>query len=285
MRAMRAAALSLAVPALLCAARAVAAGESPADLVYARRGELPILLTAPHGGRRAIPGIAPRDIARERDSVGARKWGGVIGGGGDPNTDLLAERIAARIEALTGKAPYVVVAKFQRKYVDANRPPELAFDRPQARPYYEQYHRFVRRYVDEIRRDYPAGLLIDVHGQARMRDAVMRGTRNGWSVDRLLRRAGEDAITGRLGLFGQLEANGFKVFPGNDVPPRGHSEDAGFNGGYTVSIYGSEKPNGIDAVQLEFGTDYRRTSVLDRTANAAAKAIVTFYETYLVAAR
>jgi hypothetical protein len=92
---------------------------------------------------------------------------------------------------------------------------------------------------------------------------------------------GVEAVTGPNGLFGQLEAQGFKVFPGNDVPPRGNTEDARLNGGYTVYNYGGEDPRGIDAMQLEFGSTYQRKAVLDKSAQAAARAIAAFYGAYL----
>jgi len=250
--------------------------KAPADLVLVRRGTLPIIVTAPHGGREAIPAVEPRRAA----GTTSGPWGGVHKGG-DPNTDLLAQRIAAEITNLTGKDPYLVVVKFLRKYIDANRPPELALEDPRARPYYDYYHQSIRRFVDEVRHKYPAGLLIDVHGQDKGPDVVMRGTLNGRGVERLLRRAGVNAVTGPHGIFGQLETNGFKVFPGNEVPPQGHSEDAGFNGGYTVFTYGSHNRSGIDALQMEFGTRYRQKDVLDKSARAAASAIAEFYETYL----
>ncbi len=254
------------------------AEKTPADLVLVQQGALPIILTAPHGGREAIPGIEPR---QDKANVEAyRKWGG-FQPGGDTNTDSLAQGIAAEITKLTGKEPYLVVAKFLRKYIDANRPPELGLDSPKARPYYDFYHQSVRRFVDEIRRNYPAGLLIDVHGQVKDPDVIMRGTINGRAVERLLRHAGVQAVTGPNGLYGQLEANGFKVFPGNDVPPRGRSEDAGFNGGYTVSVYGSHNRTGIDAVAMEFGSRYRQKAVLDKSARDAAKAIAAFHEAYM----
>jgi hypothetical protein len=253
---------------------------SPTDLVLVQRGTLPILLTAPHGGREAIPGIDPRHLDGQAKGADGRTWGGVRGGA-DPNTDVLARRIAAEIRKLTGKDPYLVVAKFERRYVDANRPPELAFDNPNARPYYDYYHQSIRRFVDEIRASYPAGLLIDVHGQSKDPDVLMRGTINGRAVEHLLRRAGVDAVTGPNGLFGQLEAHGFRIFPGNDVPPRGRSEDAGFNGGYALAIYGSHNRAGIDAMQLEIGASYRRTAVLDKTAREIAGALVAFHEAYL----
>ena len=80
---------------------------------------------------------------------------------------------------------------------------------------------------------------------------------------------------------GQLEGNGFKIFPGNDVPLGGTFEDAGFKGGYTVATYGSHNRDGIDAVQLEFGTRYRQKAVVAKSAADAAKAIAAFYDTYL----
>jgi hypothetical protein len=109
----------------------------------------------------------------------------------------------------------------------------------------------------------------------------MRGTRNGRTITELLKRAGAPAVTGSNGVFGQLEANGFKVFPGNDVPPAGTSENAGYKGGYTVSIYGSHIADGIDAVQMEFGGKYLAKAVLDKSARNAARAIAAFHEAYL----
>src|SRR5437016_7291792 len=87
-----------------------AADETPADLVLARAGTLPIILTVPHGGREEIPGAAPRDT-RGRPT-GGRGFVTVT----DTNTDRLALAIAAQIKALTGKEPYLVVAKFKRQY-------------------------------------------------------------------------------------------------------------------------------------------------------------------------
>lgn len=52
--------------------------------------------------------------------------------------------------------------------------------------------------------------------------------------------------------------------------------------GYTTSLYGSHRPEGIDAVQFEFGSRYRQQSEIDRTVKAAAAAIVGFYKRYLI---
>jgi len=252
-----------------------AADKTPADLVLARAGTLPIILTVPHGGREEIPGAAPRDT-RGKPS-GGRGFVTVT----DANTDRLALGIAAQIKAVTGKEPYVVLAKFKRQYPDPNRPPEIGVESPAARPCYDYYHRSIRRFIDEIRSKYPAGLLIDVHGQMKDPNVVMRGTQNGRTVARLLERAGVPAVTGANGIFGQLEANGFKVYPANGVPPAGTSENGGYSGGYTVGTYGSNTPDGIDAVQMEFGSKYRQNATVDKAAQDAGKAIAGFYEAYL----
>jgi len=264
----------LALPGL----SAHAAGKTPADLVVVQQGTLPIIITAPHGGREAIPGIEPR---QDRANVATyRKWGG-FHQSTDANTDILAQGIAAEIARLTGKQPYLVIAKFLRRYVDANRPPELGLDSQAARPYYDYYHESIRHFVDEIREHGPAGLLIDVHGQSKGPEVVMRGTINGRAVERLVRRAGEKAVTGPNGIYGQLEANGFKIFPANDVPLGGRNEDGSFIGGYTLFVYGSHNRDGIDAVQLEFGSQYRAKDALEKSIRNAARAIVAFHEAYL----
>jgi N-formylglutamate amidohydrolase len=247
---------------------------APADLVLAQQGTLPIILTVPHGGREAIPGAAPRD------TLGKPSGGRGFVTATDTNTDRLALGIAAEIKALTGKEPYLVMAKFKRKFVDPNRPPEVAVDSPAARPYYDYYHQAVRRFVDEIRAKYPAGLLVDVHGQKKDPRVVMRGTQNGRTVARLIARAGGPAVTGANGIFGGLAANGLDVFPSNDAAPEGTAENAGFNGGYTVGTY-SQNADGIDAVQMEFGTRYRHDAGLDLAARATGKALVVFYDAYL----
>lgn len=246
-----------------------------ADLVAAESGSLPIVLTAPHGGEEAVPGVEPREVA-----------GKPAGGSGyvitrDGGTEQLAHGVALEIRRITGRGVHLVVARFHRKYIDANRPTPIAFDGAAARPYYERYHEAVRRFVDEVRSRFAAGLLIDIHGQRKMPDDLMRGTLDGRSVSRLLARAGPAAIVGPRGLFGQLERQGFRIFPGNDLPLSGRTEDRAFNGGYTVARYGSHRADGIDAVQFEFGSRYRQPGELERSITRMAGAIAAFHEAYL----
>src|SRR5579884_4228768 len=104
------------------------AQEVKGDLVATQEGELPVILSAPHGGLRPIPGVP------ERKGDGLAKGPSGFFTGRDTGTEELALQIARAIEAKMGKKPYYVIARFHRKYIDANRPPEIAYESPKARP-------------------------------------------------------------------------------------------------------------------------------------------------------
>ena len=67
----------------------------------------------------------------------------------------------------------------------------------------------LRYFVDHIRARFPAGPLIDLHGQHKDPDVLMQGTSSGRSIDRLLARAGPASTIRPDGLFEQLEQQGF----------------------------------------------------------------------------
>ena len=245
-------------------------GPAAGGLVTARRGQLPVILSAPHGGTKAVSGVAPR-----------RGDGLPVGGSGffagrDTGTEELAGVIAAAIEKRTGKPPYLVAARFHRKYIDANRPPDIAYDDPRAKPVYDAYRDTLAGYCREVRKTYGRGLLLDVHGQGAMRDAVIRGTKDGKTVALLRQRFGEKAHTGPDSFFGLLARNGCKVFPANLAD----KEYASLNGGNIVQTYGSGD-FGIDAIQLELGGDYRTPARQVATATAVAAAVERYMALYL----
>jgi hypothetical protein len=119
-----------------------------------------------------------------------------------------------------------------------------------------------------------------VHGQADDPSRIHRGTRDGLTVRRLLDRLGADALVGPSSIFGQLSQSGYEVFPPN-TPLRDPPEDARWNGGHTVSLYGSHNPDGIDAIQIESGLNFRQPSTIEALAQELTKAIATFYAAYV----
>lgn len=248
---------------------------NPVDYVLSQPGSLPILLTAPHGGQLSIPGVGvrnTRDKGKDSDRYNT---------GRDPETDRIAIGIAKELNRTLGGDPYLVVARFDRLYIDANRPPDIAFDNPICRPVYERYHGMIRMYVDDLRAKFKAAVMIDVHGQHKFPGAMVRGTLNGKSVRNLVARGGFDAVIGPKGMFGLLEKEGFDVFPSNRLPPTDRHEDGGFNGGFTTMQYGSHRPDGIDAFQFEIGRNYRTPFEVDRTISRIARAVAAFHEAYL----
>ena len=238
-------------------------------LIDVQRGTAAIVITAPHGGTDDVPGAAVR--------VNRNAYRFVVGT--DANTHQIALGMAKELERRLGAKPYFVMARFQRKYIDANRAAEHAYESPAAKPYYDAYHGTIDEYCREVLQKHGGGLLIDVHGQAIYKDEILVGTVGGTTVPLLRERFGPEALVGKTGIVGRLQDAGFRTMPAIDATdfhvPR-------FDGGFTVQNYGSHKPSGLDAIQFEFGSNYRLPEKVDETAKRAAAAVEGFYLRYVV---
>ncbi|MCA9141264.1 MAG: hypothetical protein KDB05_00670 [Planctomycetales bacterium] len=196
----------------------------------------------------------------------------------DMRTDTLAERIAAEMELLGYGKPYLVAARFDRKFIDVNRGRQDAYEDPLAQPHYDAYHQAIDAACQEIIQHWGRGLLLDIHGTSTEPNTIFRGTNDGKTASHLVNRFGNDSLRGPTSLFGRFAAAGYTVNPGigSEAP-----ESARHRGGYTVRSYGSREGRTIDAIQLEFGSALRATTSLDRTSKDFASAIVEFASTYL----
>jgi N-formylglutamate amidohydrolase len=242
---------------------------SPRDmLITVEAGDLPILLSAPHGGTMPIPGIPVRAGKNVDRFVTSR----------DGNVDKIALLTAKHLEKSLGGRPYLVIARFERKYVDANRAPEAAYEHETAKLHYDAYHRAIQDALVAIKRDWGRGLVVDIHGQVKTADGIYRGTVDGEAVKQLVSEHGRAAVTGEKSVFGMLEKQGYKVLPGhNDRDQVEHF----YNGGHITRSYGSHKIADIDALQIEFGDSFRKASALDKTAADLAAALTVFAKEYL----
>ncbi len=234
-------------------------------------GGLPVILTAPHGGSAAVPGVP------ERKGDGVTRFNSRA----DTNTDVLTEKLADALDQKLGKRPYVVVARFHRKYIDANRRPADAFESAEAKATYDAYHAAIASACKEVTARWGRGVVLDIHGQAAQPGVALRGTQNGKTVTHLLKQSGHEAVYGETSLFGQLAKQGFAVFPavGSSDP-----ESPNYSGGHTVGIHGSSSGGTIDAIQLELGTQYRDSETIGDMADKLASAITAFAKSYLPAA-
>ena len=239
----------------------------PEDFLTLWAGTLPIILSAPHGGRHAIPKIP------ERRGIGIKHFVA----GRDSNTDDLALGVALKLQDQLGEKPFLVIAHFERKFLDANRSRESAYESEEAKPYYDAYHRALLNGCERVRKEWGWGLLLDIHGQGSHSEVIFRGTHNGQSVFQLTKRFGSGALTGSKSVLGQMAQRGYKVLPGNNTNER----EERYVGGYIIQTYGSHQGTDIDAIQLEFGTRLRSQSNLSRTAADLADAIVVFAREYL----
>jgi N-formylglutamate amidohydrolase/glutamine amidotransferase PdxT len=238
-------------------------------LVTTLEGELPILLSAPHGGREMPPGVLPRQ-GKKVSHFNTKA---------DADTDQLTEELAAAIAEITGKRPYVVIARFHRKFIDANRPPESAYETDEAKPVYDAYQHALADARRKIMDRWGSGILLDIHGQAAEAETIFRGTQDGETTAHLVSRFGKEALTGEKSLFGQLAKLGFKVSPAAGT----EEKESKYTGGHIVTTYGSSSGGTFDAIQLELGNDLRSDSVRTQTANRMAHAITTFANDFLPA--
>ena len=239
----------------------------PQPLVTSLAGDLPIILSAPHGGRNAVPDVPVR-VGKGVEKFVADS---------DTDTDRLTEELADAIAKITGKRPYVVIARFHRKFIDANRAPEFAYESDKAKATYDAYQQAIVVARQKIIDRWGSGILLDIHGQALARDTIFRGTQNGKTAAHLVKQFGEDALTGEKSLFGQLAKQGFTV-----VPPIGSQDkEKHYTGGHIVATYGSAEGGTFDAIQLELGSTLRSAAERVQTAKKMSLAITSFAEDYL----
>lgn len=263
------------MPVFVALAALAAAAHPPpkaGPLVFVQKGTLPVIVSAPHGGRLPIPGVPERRDLNLPDFATVR----------DVGTDQLAERFAADLEKKLGGKVWLVVARFDRKYLDVNRPAERAYEADAAKPVYDAYHAALAAACQAVKETHGAGLLLDVHGQGTYPRAVARGTQNGRTVTLLRDRHGWAAVSGKNGVLGRLERAGYAVLPAADAGPAAR-EDRLYVGGHIVGTYGSHTAYGIDAIQLEFGSRLRDREVIPKTAADLADAVAAFHDAYLAA--
>lgn len=132
------------------------------DGIEYRFGELPLILTAPHGGKTVID---TRLTERVRPTDANIKFSTTS----DLYTFELMQEIDSYICNSMKLKPYYVGLKVHRKYVDANRAPsQSAYNQccKQSKSLYDMYHGLIEQCTSSLIEKYPLQrvLLIDIHG-------------------------------------------------------------------------------------------------------------------------
>lgn len=261
------------------------------NLVEFRKGNIPIILSVPHGGSS----VNTTFIERSKENC---NFDPNFVTGKDNNTIELADIIDQELFSLTKKQPYVIICKAKRLYVDANRPVKYAY--PEGSPQqsvYELYYQSIEDAKTEILEQFGKGLLIDIHGHGHTVDQIEIGYKIGKGDlnknDQGLISSGAD-LQSSIYYLSQDNRNNQNfaqiirgpnslgaLFDSYNLPcvpsPKKHSpgSEEYFSGGNIIDTFGSKGGSGskLDAIQLEFSSDQRSAHAIDKTGAYTARVL------------
>jgi len=243
-----------------------------------RPGDLPIILSAPHGGDQT-----PSEIAD-------RTWGTI---GRDTNTRELTVEVSNAFQSLTGKRPHIIINHLHRRKLDANR--EIV-EAAQGDPYSERAWYEFQHFIDTARKivelDHGRGFYIDMHGHGHeiprlelgylltstelaQSDAVLNQAAmiNKSSIRTLATQSNltfSQLLRGPNSFGDMLVRRGYPAVPSSSDPhPNGQPY---FNGGYNTGRHGSRSGGKIDGLQIEHHSAGVRNTAAARQAYARALA-------------
>ncbi len=247
-------------------------------------GDLPLVLSAPHGGD-----LRPDELPDREQAVSvADTW-----------SIEYTLAVADVIFQLTGHHPHVVINHLQRVKLDANR--DLAYgaqDSPEAQQAWHEFHDFLDLAETSAVEQCGRGLYLDLHTNGQAGGWIQLGygipasdlVLSNEELDRpahvaesslrsLSNVSGEGLsalLRGADSLGGLLAARGYRAVPSNVVPwPHGITY---YDGGYNVFRHGSRNGGGVDGIQLETSMDYVRPENIQRYARVLSESILSFME-------
>jgi len=257
-------------------------------------GNLPIIISAPHGGY-----LEPSSIP-DRNCTGCSYLR-------DSYTQELTRELAVAIYNKTGCYPHVVMNLLHRKKLDANRDIGDAADgNIDGENAWTAYHQFIDTSKYQVNASRAKGLYLDIHGHAhtiqrlelgyvlskttlQSSDSIINGITtssikhlansnlNNYTHSELIRGAGS---------FGTLcESKGYPSVPSLSTPfPL--TADPYFGGGYNTARHGSSPGGTIDGIQIECNSNLRfnaanRQDFADSLANIILEYLDLHYFTNL----
>jgi len=205
-------------------------------------GDLPIVISAPHGGT-----VAPWKIRTRSYGLNGR----------DENTPELALAISNAFFARFGKRPHVIICHLARKKLDANREIlEAAARNPRAERAWREFHGFIDASVADVRRSPGIGFYIDLHGHGHdiprielgyllsglleLPDSQLTiatvGKSSLWPMTEFTGKPFPELVRGKSSLGAHLEAAGYASVPSPTNPSSGN--DPFYSGGYNTERHG-----------------------------------------------
>lgn len=248
-------------------------------------GDLPLIITAPHGGRR------------KPEHIPNRTQGTLLA---DSHTDVLAREVSDEVRARTGRQPHLIICHLHRVKVDCNREiGEGAQSNAAAAAVWQAFHGFIAEARDSsTHSNTTPALLLDVHAhghavprvelgyllsrkQLALPEAELEKLAERASIRDLARRSRGsfvELLRGPGSFGGLLQERGFAATP-SPVNPSSAGEDY-FNGGYITRRYGSRDGGTLSAIQAECpGKGFRSPEDQRRAfAGALAGSLVEFLQ-------
>ena len=242
-------------------------------------GELPVVISAAHGGS-----LEPQEIPN-------RTWGTTVT---DSNTRETTLAVRDAFLERTGKAPHVIISHLRRTKLDPNREiSEAAQDNAFAELAWHEFQAYIDTATATVGRTYGAGFYIDLHGHGHAVPRAELGyllsssqlNRTDAEIDaqglaaqssiRALSQASplsfSQLLRGSRSLGGYLQTEGVRSVPSPSDPSPG--ADAYFSGGYNTDRHGSRAAGRtVSGVQIELHMPGIRDTDTNRRAFAAALA-------------
>ena len=250
------------------------------------KGDIPLILTAPHGG-----GKTP-------DAIQDRKTGVFDM---DDYTLELTLNIIEEFQKCTGKTPYGVIADISRTKVDLNRKETEAYEDKKAKAVYDEFHSCILEAEQQIDKEFGKGLYIDIHGQSHpkgylefgyllyndilsLHESSLKEYQDKSSIRTLGKFSPESFINQLRGphSMGSLMCNlGYDSIPSIKLPYA--TDDNYFEGAYDTIRYGSLKGGNISGIQIEFPYKNIRDTYKNRKkcAKAFVESLVKFMDIHL----
>ncbi len=253
-------------------------------------GDLPIIISVPHGGYLEPLNIPDRACS---NCVTAR----------DSRTEELSYDIKVAIQNVFGGNPHIIINKLARKKLDANREiVEAALGNPDAENAWYEYHDFIQTAKDSCKAQFGSALFIDLHGhghpiqrielgyllsRTRLQDSDSTLDADNRQDDSSIKHLSNvlnptvsfaELCRGSDCMGEFLVRRGFPAVP-SASDPAPQPTDPFFSGGYNTVRHGSRDSSVINAIQFELNWAGVRSS--DASRKAFARALACAIRSYL----
>jgi hypothetical protein len=263
-------------------------------------GNMPLIISAPHGGT-----IAPSTIPDRTATICGTSSVTTVT---DSNTDDLARALDTSLRNLLGCRPHTIICRLDRIKIDMNREiNEATCGNTIAQTTWYNYHAYIDTARKYILAKYGRGLFIDLHGHGHTKqrleigylltDSELRSSDTYLNSNSAVNNSSIKKLIGNnLGnvnhvellkgatAFGTMMANiGYPSVP-SQQDPAPLSTDEYFNGGYNTARWGSRDSGLIDGFQIEtnFTGVRNSTANIKKFADSLAKVIKKYIETHIL---